>query len=47
MAATKPDRPLHHGHIAMMTGESLRLRKHKKPRIKLPVAKTATNVGQN
>lgn len=47
MTAAMLDRLLHHSHIAMITGESFRLRERKKAGIKLPAAKTATKVGQN
>ena len=46
MTAAMLDRLLHHAHIAMITGESYRLRERKKAGIKLPVAKTAPKVGQ-
>ncbi|HTU69155.1 MAG TPA: ATP-binding protein, partial [Candidatus Baltobacteraceae bacterium] len=47
MTAAMLDRLLHHAHIAMITGESFRLRERKKAGIKLPAAKTAAKVGQN
>ena len=47
MTAAMLDRLLHHAHIAMITGESYRLRERKKAGIKLPAAKTAPKVGQN
>lgn len=47
MTAAMLDRLLHHSHIAMITGESFRLRERKKAGIKLPPTKTAGKVGQN
>jgi len=47
MTAAMLDRLLHHAHIAMITGESFRLRERKKAGIKLPPAKSAAKVGQN
>lgn len=47
MTAAMLDRLLHHSHIAMITGESFRLRERKKAGIKLPATKTAGKVGQN
>lgn len=47
MTAAMLDRLLHHSHIAMITGESFRLRERKKAGIKLPGTKTAGKVGQN
>jgi DNA replication protein DnaC len=46
MTAAMLDRLLHHAHIAMITGESYRLRERRKAGIKLPAAKSATKVGQ-
>jgi DNA replication protein DnaC len=47
MTAAMLDRLLHHAHVAMITGESFRLRERKKAGIKLPGAKAAAKVGQN
>jgi DNA replication protein DnaC len=47
MTAAMLDRLLHHAHIAMITGDSYRLRERKKAGIKLPTAKPAAKVGQN
>lgn len=47
MTAAMLDRLLHHAHVAMITGESYRLRERKKAGIKLPATKTAPKVGQN
>jgi DNA replication protein DnaC len=46
MTAAMLDRLLHHAHVAMVSGESFRLRERKKAGIKLPGAKTAPKVGQ-
>ena len=46
MTAAMLDRLLHHAHIAMITGESYRLRERKKAGIKLPTSKSAAKVGQ-
>jgi DNA replication protein DnaC len=40
MTAAMLDRLLHHAHVAMVTGESYRLRERKRAGIKLPDAKT-------
>ena len=47
MTAAMLDRLLHHAHIAMITGESYRLRERKKAGIKLLASKSVTKVGQN
>jgi DNA replication protein DnaC len=47
MTAAMLDRLLHHAHIAMITGESFRLRERKKAGIKLAAAKSAPKAGQN
>jgi DNA replication protein DnaC len=47
MTAAMLDRLLHHAHVAMVSGESYRLRERKKAGIKLPAAKPAPRVGQN
>lgn len=47
MTAAMLDRLLHHSHIAMITGESFRLRERKKAGIKLAATKNAAKVGQN
>jgi DNA replication protein DnaC len=46
MTAAMLDRLLHHAHVAMISGESFRLRERKKAGIKLPGAKSAPKVGQ-
>jgi DNA replication protein DnaC len=45
MTAAMLDRLPHHSHIAMITGESFRLRERKKAGIKLPAAKLAVKTG--
>jgi len=46
MTAAMLDRLLHHAHVAMISGESFRLRERKKAGIKLPGGKSATKAGQ-
>lgn len=46
MTAAMLDRLLHHAHVAMVTGESFRLRERKRAGIKLPDAKNQPEVGQ-
>jgi hypothetical protein len=46
MTAAMLDRLLHHAHVAMITGESFRLRERKRAGIKLPKAKSEPEVGQ-
>jgi DNA replication protein DnaC len=46
MTAAMLDRLLHHAHVAMISGESFRLRERKKAGIKLPGAKSAPKAGQ-
>jgi DNA replication protein DnaC len=46
MTAAMLDRLLHHAHVAMITGESYRLRERKRAGIKLPDAKAQPEVGQ-
>ena len=47
MTAAMLDRLLHHAHVAMITGDSYRLRERKKAGINLPAAKSEAKVGQN
>lgn len=47
MTAAMLDRLLHHAHVAMITGESYRLRERKRAGANLPGAKTKAKVGQN
>lgn len=47
MTAAMLDRLLHHAHVAIISGESYRLRERKKAGIKLPTPKSAPKVGQN
>ena len=47
MTAAMLDRLLHHAHVAMISGESYRLRERKQAGIKLPDAKPQPKVGQN
>ncbi len=47
MTAAMLDRLLHHAHVAMISGDSYRLRDRKKAGIKLTAAKSASKVGQN
>ena len=46
MTAAMLDRLLHHAHVAMISGESYRLRERKRAGITLPGAKSKTEVGQ-
>jgi DNA replication protein DnaC len=46
MTAAMLDRLLHHAHVAMISGESYRLRERKRAGITLPGAKSETEVGQ-
>jgi len=46
MTAAMLDRLLHHAHVAMITGESYRLRERRKAGIALPSTKSKTKVGQ-
>jgi DNA replication protein DnaC len=46
MTAAMLDRLLHHAHVAMISGESYRLRERKRAGIKLPDAKPQPEVGQ-
>lgn len=47
MTAAMLDRLLHHAHVAMVSGESYRLRERRKAGINLPTSKSKTRVGQN
>ena len=47
MTAAMLDRLLHHAHVAIISGESYRLRERRKAGINLPAAKTKPKVGQN
>lgn len=47
MTAAMLDRLLHHAHVAMISGDSYRLRERRKAGISLPAAKSKTKVGQN
>lgn len=47
MTAAMLDRLLHHAHVAMISGESYRLRERRKAGIGLPATKSRTKVGQN
>jgi len=46
MTAAMLDRLLHHAHVAMISGESYRLRERKRAGISLPGTKTKAKVGQ-
>jgi DNA replication protein DnaC len=46
MTAAMLDRLLHHAHVAMITGESYRLRERRKAGIALPSTKSKAKVGQ-
>lgn len=46
MTAAMLDRLLHHAHVAMISGESYRLRERKRAGITLPGTKSETEVGQ-
>ena len=45
MTAAMLDRLLHHAHVAMISGESYRLRERKRAGITLPGAKSEPEVG--
>lgn len=47
MTAAMLDRLLHHAHVAMLSGQSYRLRERKKAGITLPATKSDPTVGQN
>src|SRR5581483_1785306 len=47
MTAAMLDRLLHHAHVAMISGESYRLRERRKAGISLPASKSKARVGQN
>lgn len=47
MTAAMLDRLLHHAHVAMISGESYRLRERRKAGINLPTSKSKARVGQN
>jgi len=47
MTAAMLDRLLHHAHVAMISGDSYRLRERRKAGISLPASKSKTKVGQN
>lgn len=47
MTAAMLDRLLHHAHVAMISGESYRLRERRKAGISLPTSKSKARVGQN
>lgn len=47
MTAAMLDRLLHHAHVAMISGESYRLRERRKAGINLPTSKSKAKVGQN
>jgi DNA replication protein DnaC len=47
MTAAMLDRLLHHAHVAMISGESYRLRERRKAGISLPTSKSKAKVGQN
>ncbi len=47
MTAAMLDRLLHHAHVAMISGESYRLRERRKAGIGLPATKSKAKVGQN
>jgi len=47
MTAAMLDRLLHHAHVAMISGESYRLRERRKAGISLPSSKSRSKVGQN
>ncbi len=47
MTAAMLDRLLHHAHVAMISGESYRLRERRKAGISLPASKSKAKVGQN
>jgi DNA replication protein DnaC len=46
MTAAMLDRLLHHAHVAMITGDSYRLRERRKAGISLPASKSKAKVGQ-
>lgn len=47
MTAAMLDRLLHHAHVAMISGDSFRLRERRRAGIGLPTSKTKAQVGQN
>ena len=47
MTAAMLDRLLHHAHVAMISGDSFRLRERRRAGIGLPASKTKGQVGQN
>ncbi|MGZ3518884.1 MAG: IS21-like element helper ATPase IstB [Vulcanimicrobiaceae bacterium] len=47
MTAAMLDRLLHHAHVAMISGDSYRLRERRKAGISLPTSKSKAKVGQN
>lgn len=47
MTAAMLDRLLHHAHVAMISGDSYRLRERRKAGISLPASKSKAKVGQN
>lgn len=47
MTAAMLDRLLHHAHVAMISGDSYRLRERRKAGISLPASKSKTKVGQH
>jgi DNA replication protein DnaC len=47
MTAAMLDRLLQHAHVAMISGDSYRLRERRKAGISLPSAKPKPKVGQN
>jgi DNA replication protein DnaC len=47
MTAAMLDRLSHHAHVAMISGESCRLRERRKAGISLPASKSKARVGQN
>jgi hypothetical protein len=47
MTAAMLDRLLHHAHVAMISGDSYRLRERRRAGIGSPASKTKAQVGQN
>ena len=47
MTAAMLDRLLHHAHVAIISGDSFRLRERRRAGIGLPTSKTKAQVGQN
>lgn len=47
MTAAMLDRLLHHAHVAMISGDSYRLRERRKAGISLPASKSKAKMGQN